>query len=653
MDFDEDDDIDSILATFECNASKNETEKSDACVEKPNLTLIQNEDLFSKETQANRIENTNELDVKQLFGDFSDSEDDCELNEYGKKIKQTLKRGRFDIGLSTTAKSESNAVSTKEHSRVSTISTNREIDAFLGIKVLNPRISFAEMKQLSYGRKLVKVSQMKHFVKGSKCTISGDWAVVGVVVQKAPQKLSKAGKMFSVFKLCDLSVTETTLNLYLFGNVNAVHWKMNVGSVIGLLNPEILEKREKRENVSLTIDDPLKLLYIGTSQELDFCKAQKKNGDICGSIINKSNGKHCLFHLKADYAKMCAQRQWESADNFAAKKKSFGSKPIGSSTSEKWPNDKGEKKQPIVDPLRLQQLKEEASMRKEREAQTLLKAIKAPLTLAAKNFSVIANLTESNDQNLNNEVGSKSAKEVLSKLNKNFSVVKQKPVLGKGLKLGDEIDFNQNSTKMKALQFLKSKPILKEDPNVTRRRLSLEKIMKKVEENIASDELEIKDEKKRKKENMVEAKRRKLEAMQEIMNRKSKHEAEVIQVEKDAEEKYFKYLEKKEMTEERMRNATEYKCKVVICNQCKYTAHSVSQLCVEKKHSYFNTTAVKRFFKCKSCSHRVYTFNCFYPTQPCRKCNDNSFEKTSMYNIKEPKEKELLIRGDEIPFLNR
>ena len=53
------------------------------------------------------------------------------------------------------------------------------------------------------------------------------------------------GKTYSIWKLSDLQEADTTVSFFLFGQVYKQLWKMDVGCVIGLLNPSIMDPIEK------------------------------------------------------------------------------------------------------------------------------------------------------------------------------------------------------------------------------------------------------------------------------------------------------------------------------------------------------------------------------------------------------------------------
>lgn len=57
------------------------------------------------------------------------------------------------------------------------------------------------------------------------------------------------GKKYSIWKLSDLSSQTAVLSLFLFGSAFQDHWKTSVGTVIAILNPNIMPDKEVREMI--------------------------------------------------------------------------------------------------------------------------------------------------------------------------------------------------------------------------------------------------------------------------------------------------------------------------------------------------------------------------------------------------------------------
>ena len=57
--------------------------------------------------------------------------------------------------------------------------------------------------------------------------------------------VSFQGKSYCIWKLSDLLDCDKTVSFFLFGNVYKEHWKNHLGTVIGLLNPSMMDKAER------------------------------------------------------------------------------------------------------------------------------------------------------------------------------------------------------------------------------------------------------------------------------------------------------------------------------------------------------------------------------------------------------------------------
>lgn len=54
------------------------------------------------------------------------------------------------------------------------------------------------------------------------------------------------------------------------------------------------------EQISLTVDNPQKVLLMGEAQDFGTCKAAKKNGDPCSQIVNLVRPSTSSCDLTAD-----------------------------------------------------------------------------------------------------------------------------------------------------------------------------------------------------------------------------------------------------------------------------------------------------------------------------------------------------------------
>ncbi|XP_076469031.1 protein MCM10 homolog [Babylonia areolata] len=283
---------------------------------------------------------------RSLFGD-ADSDSDWEdmdgekaqLNSSGKEIKRLLQGQRqqqactpsytSSPSLSTTTatwKSKASGSSARDTrpsvSNVPTPSTSasgssavkKEPDTkdfmtekFSGLRIVNPKVSSIMLASKMEGRRMIPVSRLHLKVKTPD--LQGDWVTIGVIVQKSEARKSQTGKTYSIWKLSDLQETDVTVSFFLFGQVYKQLWKMDVGNVIGLLNPNIMDSMEKSSgDVAFTVNNAQQVMEIGRSKDLGWCIGKTKRGTTCTNFINKKQGDFCTYHVQAAYRQQSAKR---------------------------------------------------------------------------------------------------------------------------------------------------------------------------------------------------------------------------------------------------------------------------------------------------------------------------------------------------------
>ena len=221
------------------------------------------------------------------------------------------------------------------------------------------------------------------------------------------------------------------------------------------------------------------------------------------------------------------------------------------------------------------------------------------------------------------------------------------PKLGRGLSSGGMISFDfspkPKSSKEAAILALKGKTLTKNEPNhvMKRKRSSndLESMNKKVAR--ALDESNSDDKDKKASEEAVSGKKEVKtfrsftgeiideKKMDELRNKKSINQRLVNDAELEEEDKYFNYHEKKEAMEEKMVNTKEIAAKIVTCKICNYSAYKQSDHCKSLHHLVKVVQAKKRFFECKKCKKRTYSFDKM-PKKSCPNCQESSWVRVGM-----------------------
>lgn len=137
-------------------------------------------------------------------------------------------------------------------------------DPFFGIKIINPVVGSTSLSAKMEGRKQIRASQIRMHMRGGE--IKDDWVTMAVVVSKGEPRTSQNGKKYSIWKLSDLKDCTKVVSFFLFGEVFNTHWKMAIGSVIGILNPNFMKDEKKSDEVSFTVDNHQKILLVGGSK---------------------------------------------------------------------------------------------------------------------------------------------------------------------------------------------------------------------------------------------------------------------------------------------------------------------------------------------------------------------------------------------------
>ena len=117
-------------------------------------------------------------------------------------------------------------------------------------------------------------------------------------IEEATTSAQNTKGKFMVLTLTDL---KWTLDLYLFTTAYTRFYKLTPGTVIALLNPNIMPPQAHKADTgrfSLTLnssDDTV--LEIGTSRDLGWCKASRKDGKLCSDWVDKRHTEFCEFHV--------------------------------------------------------------------------------------------------------------------------------------------------------------------------------------------------------------------------------------------------------------------------------------------------------------------------------------------------------------------
>ena len=121
---------------------------------------------------------------------------------------------------------------------------------------------------------------------------------------------SKNGNTYTNWQMTDLVGDIQTVRVLLFGKANAKHYSMPVNKVIGLLNPKILEDRNGKGEISLSVDHPDKIMEMGDAIDCGKCGAKREwgKGSGCTNIVNTNSGEFCTFHVQKACKNLSSKR---------------------------------------------------------------------------------------------------------------------------------------------------------------------------------------------------------------------------------------------------------------------------------------------------------------------------------------------------------
>ncbi|XP_030565561.1 protein MCM10 homolog [Drosophila novamexicana] len=569
-------------------------------------------------------------------------------------------------------------------------------DPVFGLRMINPLISSTLLQERMDGRKSVPFSGLAfHIERGD---LSKDWVIAGALVSKQPVRNTKKGDPYSTWRLSDLRGEMKTASIFLFKEAHKALWKTAEGMCLAVLNPTIFEKRAGSNDVAcLSIDTSQKVMILGQSKDLGTCRATKKNGDKCTSLVNLTDCDYCVFHVKQEFGKMSRRSELQSAttgrglnelrnkvlgksevfyggQSFSAvparksaklinKERERLSKLAGYDVSpfshsvdhESKPRSclpvdvpyaerggpvsrlagivEATSKQRYKDLERLRQLRAESD--RFEQAPAMSQATPATPTTPTTKEAATPTTPQSVPEKFKNRGFSFDAS-LTPKLagSENFSFE---------VNIGAR---QAQSAKLKAAALLKKKPLEKVNPNSTRGTATGKRR--------AIDELHDKFSTSGKRQKLEEEEREimRKSRIERIMAATSSHTNLVELREREAQSDYFDKLERKEAMEEKMLSTYKMPCKAVICQRCKYTAFAAAERCKEEKHPLKVVDAQKRFFQCKDCGNRTTTVFKL-PKHSCSSCKGSRWERTAM--IRERKvctgREALSVRGDEETFL--
>ncbi|KAF9739918.1 hypothetical protein PMIN04_009121 [Paraphaeosphaeria minitans] len=171
------------------------------------------------------------------------------------------------------------------------------------------------------GKTVVTIPQLLKTVKAPEYEppdMENDFVVMGIIAAKSsPMATKNAVKQRSAghqeedahatnkFMIITLTDLKWELQLFLFDTGFSKYWKLTPGTLIAILNPDILPPRDRgstKFSLKLTSSDDT-VLEIGAARDLDFCHAMRKDGKECAQWIDGRKTEFCDFHLELQVEK--------------------------------------------------------------------------------------------------------------------------------------------------------------------------------------------------------------------------------------------------------------------------------------------------------------------------------------------------------------
>lgn len=127
--------------------------------------------------------------------------------------------------------------------------------------------------------------------------------------EEADKSMKNQNGNYIVMTLTDL---KWTVDLFLFGPAFVRFRKLIPGTLIAILNPDIMPPPKHLSNtgrwsLKLTSAEET-VLEIGTAKDLGWCKSIKKDGQPCGAWVDRRHTEFCEFHINLGVEKLRSGR---------------------------------------------------------------------------------------------------------------------------------------------------------------------------------------------------------------------------------------------------------------------------------------------------------------------------------------------------------
>lgn len=115
------------------------------------------------------------------------------------------------------------------------------------------------------------------------------------VIHKVVHSRSQAGRVINFFQITDLK--DCYINLFLGGDF-AQYATLPVGSVILIINPNIINSKDGTMKIALSVQSSQFIKHIGKALDYGVCHGIQRDGKNCSNAVNLEVSKYCMYHIR-------------------------------------------------------------------------------------------------------------------------------------------------------------------------------------------------------------------------------------------------------------------------------------------------------------------------------------------------------------------
>lgn len=131
-----------------------------------------------------------------------------------------------------------------------------------------------------------------------------NWCVIGIITNKSEPKLTKSTNNSKQLKYMKITIGDlnVSVDLMIFGDAFKKFWKLRVGDIIAVLNPNVNPWKPPSNGFNLHINDGVdSILEIGSARDFGYCSMVRKDQTRCTSVINTLKSDLCNYHQEIKY----------------------------------------------------------------------------------------------------------------------------------------------------------------------------------------------------------------------------------------------------------------------------------------------------------------------------------------------------------------